>query len=142
MTCPIASAETNGQYICTRYDGHTGPCAAVPAFDSDPAMSFEQWLLTKLAEECVEVAQRALKAQQFGFKEVQKDQPFNNAERLSGELADLNTTARLLIQLKLIGPFDDLNIDELKRQKLNKYLEYSRSLGMVAPGRLVPGRTE
>jgi len=38
-----------------------------------------EYLLSVLAEECCEVAQRATKAQRFGLREIQPDQPFNNA---------------------------------------------------------------
>jgi len=52
-------------------------------------MNHLQHYLTKLAEEGSEVAQIALKTQQFGPGEVMPGQPFNNFERCHQELDDL-----------------------------------------------------
>ena len=52
-------------------------------------MNHLQHYLTKLAEECSEVAQIALKTQQFGPGEVMPGQPLNNFERCHLELDDL-----------------------------------------------------
>ena len=46
-------------------------------------------LLTIVAEEAVEVAQRATKALRFGLTEVQEGHDANNADRLLRELNDL-----------------------------------------------------
>lgn len=95
-------------------------------------MNKEQFLLTKLAEECNEVAQMALKTQQFGMDEVYIDK--SNKERLHDELTDLMAIIQMLnvefnfnyyhndsVQLKL----------EDKIKKVNKYLQYSVDLGKV-----------
>lgn len=98
-------------------------------------MKKTQFLLVKLAEECNEVAQRALKQFQFGPLEVQKGQDLTNAERLKQELVDLLSVYKLLI--------DELEIPEItsrelyeglenKRKKLAKYLEYSILLGELS----------
>jgi NTP pyrophosphatase (non-canonical NTP hydrolase) len=55
-----------------------------------------QFLLLKLAEECAEVAQRAIKQMQFGKDEKQVDQPKSNAERLNDEITDLKVISYLL----------------------------------------------
>ena len=55
-------------------------------------MNADQYHLCKIAEECAEVAQRALKAQQFGLGETQEGQAFNNLERLISEFHDLFVT--------------------------------------------------
>jgi NTP pyrophosphatase (non-canonical NTP hydrolase) len=52
-------------------------------------MTKQQFLLLKLSEECMEVAQRASKQIQFGKDEVQKDQLKTNQARLKDELLDL-----------------------------------------------------
>jgi hypothetical protein len=52
-------------------------------------MNHLQHYLTKLAEEGSEVAQIALKTQQFGPEEVMPGQPLNNFERCHLELDDL-----------------------------------------------------
>ena len=56
------------------------------------AMNADQYHLCKIAEECTEVGQRALKAMQFGLGEIQKGQDFDNLERLMDEFHDLFTT--------------------------------------------------
>lgn len=95
------------------------------------ALTKQQFLLAKLAEECSEVAQRALKSQQFGLDERQSDMHQNNADRLDGELNDLMAILKMLRD-ELIYNFveDDLAIDA-KIEKVEKYLEYSRKLGKV-----------
>lgn len=52
-------------------------------------MTITQHLLGKLAEEGSEVAQIALKTQQFGLSEKCPGQPFDNAERTHQELDDI-----------------------------------------------------
>ena len=97
-------------------------------------MTRTQFLLLKLSEECVEVAQRAAKQMQFGRNEIQKDQFLTNSERLAGELADLAAIINLLEkekELVWIGPAEwNKRMDE-KYKKVEKYLIYSQSLGMV-----------
>lgn len=97
-------------------------------------MSYEQFLLTKLAEECNEVAQRALKQQQFGSEEHEPGDSQNNAQRTLYELNDLLAVVDLLIAN---GDLPDQSALELeqhkirKRAKILKYLEYSRDLKLV-----------
>ena len=95
-------------------------------------MNLEQFYLLKLAEECSEVAQRALKQMQFGKNEIQKDQALTNSMRLRAELNDLLSVIKILEEMSEIPHAYDL--DEYitkKRAKLEKYLEYSRDLGLV-----------
>lgn len=95
-------------------------------------MNLEQFYLLKLAEECSEVAQRALKQMQFGKNEIQKDQALTNSMRLRAELNDLLSVIKILEEMSEIPHAYDL--DEYitkKRAKLEKYLEYSRELGLV-----------
>jgi hypothetical protein len=95
------------------------------------ALTNEQFLLTKLAEECNEVGQRALKQMQFGRDEVQPGQPLSNAERLVGEISDLLATVQFLFEIKAI-PAVPRNT-EAKRAKIAKYRRLSVELGMVEP---------
>jgi len=95
-------------------------------------MTLQQYLLMKLAEECAEVAQRALKAAQFGLDEVQKGQDLNNAERIYGELNDLHSITILLNDT--IPGFDytpDMKAMKAKRNKLKKYKKLSEAQGQV-----------
>ncbi len=82
-------------------------------------------LLTVVSEESAEVGQRACKAIRFGLSEIQPGQQEDNKRRLERELADLMATAELLgLQIK----------DEdkaAKREKLMKYMDYSRIAGTL-----------
>ena len=95
-------------------------------------MNLEQFYLLKLAEECSEVAQRALKQMQFGKNEIQKDQALTNSMRLRAELNDLLSVIKILEEMSEIPHAHDLDeYIKMKRAKLEKYLEYSRDLGLV-----------
>lgn len=91
----------------------------------------EQWLLGKIAEEAAEVAQRALKAQQFGLTEVQRDQVFTNGQRLLQETWDLVVVLRLLCGDGSELPEAGWTIR--KYDKLRKYLQLSQGQGQVDP---------
>ncbi len=105
-------------------------------------MTKRQFFLLKLMEECNEVAHRASKQMQFGADEKQSQGPsetkvdLTNRDRLHGEIIDLLAVVAVLHSL---GEIPDISPDEIeaahcaKLDKLGKYLEYSRSLGMVAP---------
>ena len=88
-------------------------------------MTREQYYLTCLAEESVEVAQRADKAVRFGLEEVQPDQPLTNRQRLEQELGDL------LGVCDMLGIEPDKKARSLKAAKVFRYAHYSSDLGMV-----------
>lgn len=95
------------------------------------SLTREQFLLTKLAEECNEVAQMALKTQQFGKDEVKPDQLLTNGQRLRAEIIDLLTMACMLIE-----EFDydfDFNESDInaKVARIAKYYKISQERGMV-----------
>lgn len=95
-------------------------------------MTREQYLLVKLAEEASEVAQRALKASQFGVDEVQKGQEQNNAERLYDELNDLNGILALLnSHVSGFAYTPDPEAIKAKRNKLKKYKKLAATYGKV-----------
>lgn len=101
--------------------------------ESKPKMSNQQFLLTKLSEECNEIGQMASKCQQFGLDEVYSGDgnTATNRERLHAEINDL------------LGVIDMLNVEEAfgfnpdpiahlyKRAKIAKYRRYSVGLGFV-----------
>lgn len=91
----------------------------------------EQFLLIKLAEECQEVAQRALKAAQFGLDEVQVGTSTNNADRLEEELDDLFGILRMMKMEDVFTFEPDPNALREKARKVEKYRQYSRDLGLV-----------
>jgi len=96
------------------------------------SMTRVQLLLAKVAEECAEVAQRALKAQQFGLDEVQPSQFFSNRTRLMDELTDLHSVLLMLEDadgFNFTRHFDDKT--DAKKAKVEKFILLSQSLGMV-----------
>ena len=94
-------------------------------------MTYEQFLLTKLAEEASEVAQMAAKCCQFGLDEVYSEVGVDNRTRLNSEFNGL-----LVIVWELNK---SCNLDfkpcaehrESKLKKLKRYLTYSIGLGKV-----------
>jgi hypothetical protein len=94
-------------------------------------MTKNELLLTILAEECVETAQRATKSIRFGIDEIQKNQELNNSERLIYEFNDIYAVMEMLLEEGVISTIIDRDAIEKKKQKILKYMEYSRSLGIV-----------
>lgn len=90
-----------------------------------------QYLLGKLAEEAVEIAQMALKTQQFGLYEQDPTKVLNNKQRLHSEINDLIASIE---QLNTECGFDyviEREAVDAKIAKVKKYREYSVQLGMV-----------
>ncbi len=90
-----------------------------------------QFLLTKLAEECNEVAQMALKSQQFGLTEKRDVDGPDNKARLHAELNDLNAIVWMLNSEFGFGYLPNKKALLAKGSKVEKYLGYSILLGMV-----------
>lgn len=90
-----------------------------------------QHYLTKLAEEGAEVAQIALKTQQFGPEEVMPGQPLNNFQRCHLELDDLQAMIEELNDKFGFGYQPNRSRIETKKAKVRKYLGLSIQLGMV-----------
>ena len=95
-------------------------------------MNKEQYLLIKLAEECNEVAQIALKAAQFGLDNIKPEQLLTNRERLNSEIGDI------IVIIALLDGNDSFHLDEesdeilfAKKAKVEKYLGVSMTLGKV-----------
>lgn len=90
-----------------------------------------QYYLTKLAEEGSEVAQIALKAQQFGPGEVMPGQPLSNFDRCHHELDDLWAMVEELNEKFGFGYAPNRERMEAKKAKVRTYLGYSIHLGVV-----------
>ena len=92
----------------------------------------EQYILGKIAEEASEVAQRAIKARDYGLDEVQEGKTTNNAERLVEEFYDLVSRLR---ELESLNPLLVLSSEGAeasfygKAEQREKYLQLSRTLG-------------
>lgn len=96
-------------------------------------MTHIQYLLCKLAEECNEAAQRALKQQQFGPQQRQKGYR-KNKERLRGEVLDVLAHVRFLQQVGEIDEISEEDINEHAARKWRKCARYeamSRRNGYV-----------
>jgi hypothetical protein len=87
-------------------------------------------LLVILMEECAEVQQRASKALRFGLSEVQPGQTKTNAERLAGELADLQAAEIMLFRDGLVGAMSGERISA-KREQVERFLRYSAECGTL-----------
>ena len=91
-------------------------------------MNNEEYILTLIAEECNEVAQRATKALRFGLYETQEGHKFNNKERLIQEFWDLTTVMRMLYP---IDEFENEDWSTDKLERIEKYMEYSKELNKL-----------
>lgn len=99
-------------------------------------MTREQYLLTVLAEECNEVAQRCTKAIRFGAEEVEEGQGNNNRDRIEFEIIDMLGVIEMLMAsgtLSVATLSLELNRDDInaKKAKVERYMEYSKSLGVL-----------
>ncbi len=95
-------------------------------------MTRQQLLLTLLMEECNEVAQRASKAIRFTPEEIQEGQGLTNAERIVYEFNDLLAVIGML-ENEGVLPKETIRTDliQAKQEKIEKYLKYSESLGVI-----------
>jgi hypothetical protein len=98
-------------------------------------MNRAEHLLTCLAEECAEVAQRVSKALRFGLDEVQRDQPLRNRDRIQDELYDLIAVAEILATEGVLGwPIPDKMLVDQKRAKIERYMAIARAQGVLSDG--------
>lgn len=84
-------------------------------------------LLTILAEECAEVAQRCTKALRFGTSEVQPGQPLTNMQRIEQEVGDIVCVFRHMENLGLVDWYNVLHYAAEKEPKLRKFLQCDQS---------------
>jgi adenylosuccinate lyase len=95
-------------------------------------------LLTIMAEECSEVAQRVSKALRFGVSEVQPGQLLTNAERIAAEFRDLLAAYEMLNEEGVLpshGLYNPSGITQdalnAKKAKVEKFLTFSAGRGLV-----------
>lgn len=94
-------------------------------------MTRKEILLTILAEECVETAQRVSKALRFTLDEIQPDQNQTNAQRIVYEFNDIVAMMEILKEEGIIDTVIDIEAIEKKKAKVAKYLEYSYKMGTI-----------
>lgn len=95
-------------------------------------MTRHEHLLIILAEECAETMQRASKMLRFTANEIQPGQESTNSERLISEFNDLIAVMEMLKDEGLVDNLFDEGHISLKKEKVEKFLEYSKSLGTVS----------
>ena len=97
-------------------------------------MNRTEYLLTCLAEECNEIAQRASKAVRFGLDEIQEGQSLSNAQRITYEFRDLQAIMELLeddgFLEKAVWTRDHEAIGK-KKVKIKKWANHSMSRGIL-----------
>lgn len=101
-------------------------------------MTLSQFLLNKIAEECNELAQIALKTAQFGLYETNPLEPEegDNITRMQKEFNDLVSCIGLFNLHAATTISRDDNLCQAKADKVVKYLQYSQSLGFVRKGNI------
>jgi hypothetical protein len=92
-----------------------------------------QYLLNKLAEEAGEIVQIANKTSQFGLHEVYNDgkNQLSNRERCLEEIHDLFGIVHMLNEEFDLGFVITPQKLIDKKNKTNKFYQYSKELGMV-----------
>lgn len=96
-------------------------------------MTETQYLLQCLQEECDEVGQRCSKAIRFTLGEVQPGQNLTNAQRIDEEMTDLVGVLELLHDRGLLSNQFDLAKIQAKKDKVMRYMAYSRERGTLEP---------
>lgn len=100
-------------------------------------MTESEYLISKLGEECSEVAQMTSKINCFGLDDVydnvdKNPKSYNNRERLVGEINDLFAVIELLQDAGHL-PFTIRDSQQVrdKKVKLGRYMDQSRKLGCL-----------
>lgn len=96
-------------------------------------MNRQEHLLTCLAEECAEVAQRVSKALRFGLLEIQPGQPLTNQERINEEIYDLLSVIDILEGYGILLDVDhDADRVARKQAKIEKFMTYAAERGALS----------
>ena len=86
-------------------------------------------LLVICGEECSELHQETCKALRFGIHE-QRDLPTSNHERMQKEYTDLLAMINML-NAEGLALYYDATLVQAKREKVEKYLLYSKECGTL-----------
>lgn len=96
-------------------------------------MNRTEHLLSILAEECAEVAQRCSKAARFGLAEVQPGQALTNMDRILREWADATAGMEMLMEAAQIAePAGWRDLVLAKKAKVEQFLAYSAQCGTLS----------
>lgn len=91
-------------------------------------------LLTALAEEGSEVAQRCTKALRFGAYQVEEGQELTNVERIDQEIQDFFGAMELLRdELGVMSDFGKMDLDAIrrKREKITHFMHLAHATGAL-----------
>lgn len=91
-------------------------------------MNKEEMLLIMVAEECSEIIQATTKSLRFGLDDYYKDNP-SNRQKLRIEFNDLLVLIEILKEEKIIDLVSEPFLIRKKKEKIDKYLEYSKNCG-------------
>ncbi len=94
-------------------------------------MTRNEHLLTILAEECAEIAQRVSKALRFSLAEIQPGQDLTNEERIEGEIHDLIAVAEMLNSEGVMITWPAPETVAAKKAKVEKFLKLSAANGTL-----------
>lgn len=106
-----------------------------PVQEQDLPMSYADYLLSHLAQECCEIAIRCTKAQHFGLDEIQPEQSLTNRQRIQEELCDLYALVDEMQESEILNAFSRRDYQARISAKLRKaaaFRDYSRDLGRLA----------
>lgn len=95
------------------------------------AMVETEHLLVILAEECAEVQQQVTKALRFGLDDHEPGKVETNRMRLRAELHDLTAAVEMLVESGSIAPIHLVGVIQAKKDKVRKFLDYSRERGTL-----------
>ena len=95
------------------------------------AMTRQEHLLCKAAEECVEVAKEIHKALSFGLDDHYPEHPMTNRERIQHEFTDLFAVFQMLHREGIINAEIDQAKCLEKVNKVEKWLKYSQEVGTL-----------
>ena len=93
-------------------------------------MNKQEYLLTTLSEECSEVIKELSKALRFGLYACEPGSIITNSEKIQHELGDLIGVMQMIIDEGYIGNID-LGVILSKKEKVIKYMGYSRDIGTL-----------
>lgn len=96
-------------------------------------MNRKEHLLSCLAEECNEVAQRVSKALRFGLQEIEPGQHQTNAQRIMQEFGDVLAVIELLEEEGALERTTDTHAIDRKKARVLAFMEYAQSCGSLSP---------
>lgn len=90
-----------------------------------------QLLLCKLSEEASKVSQIAMKTQQFGLDSSNPSTKITNAKYIHSNLDNLAAIVEMLNEEFDLEYVSSPVLIKLKKNKVNKYAEYSKDLNLL-----------